>query len=182
MIKAAAVTVSDRASRGEREDRSGPILREVLEKAGIEVATQEVIPDDYEVIRGKLLELIPSHDLVVTTGGTGVGEKDFTYDATQSVIEKELPGFGEVMRTLSFSKTPLAIISRAMAGTVGKCLVLNLPGSPKGVKECLEPVLPAIQHLVDVLKQIAKDCAEDRARWEAVSQSQSGSEGSSSQA
>jgi molybdopterin adenylyltransferase len=155
-MKIGRVTISDRASAGIYEDRSGPEIARLLSealggKAEFEVA---VIPDERELIAAKLCEFADRRrcDLVVTTGGTGIGPRDVTPDATREVIEKELPGFGEAMRMQSFAKVRTAILSRATAGTRGRSLIVNLPGKPSAVRECLEILAPAIREGVAHLR------------------------------
>ena len=154
MIKIAVITVSDRCFQGEKEDKSGPAIKEIVKSLG-EVVKYRVIPDEEKLISNVLKEMIDCHkvDLVLTTGGTGLSSRDVTPEATKEVLEKEIPGFGELMRQESFKLTPLAILSRATAGTRKKSLIVNLPGSPKGAKECLEILLPALPHALDVVKQ-----------------------------
>jgi molybdopterin adenylyltransferase len=148
-MKIGRITISDRASAGIYEDRSGPeieaVLREVFGAETRFVAV--VIPDEVEMIASNLRELadMADCDLVVTTGGTGVGSRDVTPEATKTVLEKELPGFGEAMRMQSLAKVKTAILSRATAGTRGRCLIVNLPGKPSAVRECLEILAPAIR-------------------------------------
>ena len=146
-MKIGRLTVSDRASAGVYEDRSGPeiesVLREVFNGAIFESA---VVPDERELIAGALIKFADdSHcDLIVTTGGTGISARDVTPEATHIVLEKELPGFGEAMRMQSLAKVKTAILSRATAGIRGKSLIVNLPGKPSAVRECLEILAPAI--------------------------------------
>lgn len=148
-MKIGRVTISDRASAGVYEDRSGPEIESVLR--GVFGAETQflavVIPDEVELIASNLRELadVADCDLVVTTGGTGVGPRDVTPEATRAVLEKELPGFGEAMRMQSLAKVKTAILSRATAGTRGRCLIVNLPGKPSAVGECLEILAPAIR-------------------------------------
>jgi len=148
-MKIGRITISDRASAGVYEDRSGPeienVLRGVFGAETLFVAV--VIPDEVELIASNLRELADMADceLVVTTGGTGVGPRDVTPEATRAVLEKELPGFGEAMRMQSLAKVKTAILSRATAGTRGRCLIVNLPGKPSAVGECLEILAPAIR-------------------------------------
>ena len=148
-MKIGRVTVSDRASAGVYEDRSGPeierILREVFGADAQFVAV--MVPDDRAQISARLMELADAQqcDLIVTTGGTGIGPRDVTPEATREVLEKELPGFGEIMRLRSFEKVRTAILSRAVAGTRGRSLIVNLPGKPSAVAECLEILSPAIR-------------------------------------
>lgn len=150
------VTVSDRASAGVYEDRSGPEIERVLREVFGEGTAFEsvVIPDDVDLIAAALKDLadVRRCDLVVTTGGTGVGPRDLTPEATRGVLEKELPGFGEVMRQRSFEKVRTAILSRAVAGVRGACLIVNLPGKPSAVRECLEILGPAIREGVAHLR------------------------------
>jgi molybdopterin adenylyltransferase len=155
-VRIGRVTASDRASSGLYEDRSGPeierMMREVFgERAAFEA---RVVPDDLERIAAALRELADVHrcDLVVTTGGTGVGPRDVTPEATLQVLEKQLPGFGEIMRVQSFAKVRTAILSRAVAGVRGRCLIVNLPGKPSAVRECLEILGPAIREGVAHLR------------------------------
>lgn len=154
MIKIAVITVSDRCFQGEKEDKSGPAIKEIVKSLG-EVVKYRIIPDEKKLISNVLKEMIDCHkvDIVLTTGGTGLSSRDVTPEATKEVVEKEMPGFGELMRQESFKLTPLAILSRATAGTRKKSLIINLPGSPKGAKECLEILLPALPHALDVVKQ-----------------------------
>lgn len=159
--KAAVVTVSDRGSRGEREDISGPEIARILESIGIEIAARRIIPDEKEMIRQTLVELCDGDriDLVLTTGGTGVSPRDVTPDATRDVIEREIPGMAEEMRRQSGLVTPHAMISRALAGIRNKTLIINLPGSPRGARENLNVVLPALNHAIEKIQGDTRDCA-----------------------
>jgi molybdopterin adenylyltransferase len=143
------LTVSDRASVGLYEDRSGPEIEWSLTRAfGTEVVFERgIVRDERELIAARLRELVDQRhcDLVVTTGGTGVGPRDVTPEATREVLEKELPGFGEAMRMQSLARVPTAILSRATAGVRGRCLIVNLPGKPAAVRECLDVLAPAIR-------------------------------------
>ncbi|MFA6412300.1 MAG: MogA/MoaB family molybdenum cofactor biosynthesis protein [Syntrophales bacterium] len=161
MIRAAVITVSDKGSRGEREDLSGPEAVRLLEGQGIEVACTLVVPDEPDEIKAALIDCTDRQglDLIITTGGTGVTPRDVTPDATREVLEKEIPGMAEAMRRASMAKTPHAMISRALAGLRGKTLIINLPGSPKGVRENLAVVLPAIPHAVEKIQGSDTDCA-----------------------
>ncbi len=147
-MKIGRVTASDRASAGIYEDLSGPMIEQCLEDLvpGPHVFVRRLIPDDETAIAGALCALADEErcELVVTTGGTGPTERDVTPEATRQVLEKELPGFGEIMRWKSFEITPTAILSRATAGIRGRTLIVNLPGSPKAVRECLAILAPAI--------------------------------------
>jgi molybdenum cofactor synthesis domain-containing protein len=153
MIRAAVLTISDSAARGEREDLSGPAVRRRLREAGMEVCSTEVLPDDSPVIATKLRELAGSGALeaIFTTGGTGVAPRDVTPEATRLVLEKEIPGLGELMRMEGLKKTPLAPLSRSLAGTRGNTLIVNLPGSPRGAVESLDAILGLVPHIVALL-------------------------------
>ena len=150
------VTVSDRASRGEYEDLGGPAIKDYLEQVLTNpwVAVPRVIPDDQAGIESALIDLSDQEGccLVVTTGGTGPAKRDVTPEATESVCEKMMPGFGELMRQVSLTKVPTAILSRQTAGIRGKSLIVNLPGKPKAIAECLDAVFPAIPYCVDLLE------------------------------
>lgn len=160
-MKAAILTLSDKGARGERSDQSGPALLDWLAGHGVAVETTAMIPDDREQIAATLIRWADdlAVDLILTTGGTGVSPRDLTPEATLSVVERTLPGFGEVMRLRSLEKTPHAIISRAMAGIRGRSLIINLPGSPKGAVENLEAVWAAVPHAVAKLQGDPSDCA-----------------------
>ena len=155
-MKIGRVTISDRASAGIYEDRSGPEIEKVLgEVFGAETKfVVAVIPDEPERISAQLRELadLEKCDLIVTTGGTGISVRDVTPEATRAVLEKELPGFGEIMRAQSFAKVRTAVLSRATAGTRGRSLIVNLPGKPSAVRECLEILVPAIREGVAHLR------------------------------
>lgn len=159
MIKAAILTISDKGSRGEREDKSGAVIREKLGEIQAAVIAYEIIPDEREVIAHRLKGLAEGANLVLTTGGTGVSPRDVTPEATRDVIEKELPGFSEAMRAESFKITPRALGSRALSGIYKESLIINLPGSPKAVSECLDIVLKAIPHVLELIKGNVEDCA-----------------------
>lgn len=159
-MKAAILTVSDKGSRGEREDKSGEVIRKLLKRIGCTIVAYRIVPDEADVIELALREMIAIADVVVTTGGTGVSPRDVTPEATRRLIEKELPGFGEAMRVEGFRKTPHAIISRGLSGIAANgTLIINLPGSPRGVEESLSIVLPAIQHTVEIAKGKVVECA-----------------------
>lgn len=159
MITAGILTVSDKGSRGQREDLSGPVIREVLEQAGISVTSYRVIPDEKEDIRAVLREWADSGtmDVIMTTGGTGLARRDVTPEATLDVIDREVPGFTEAMRAKSLEKTPMAVLSRAVAGLRKDCLIINMPGSPKAVRECLEVVMPSVPHAVEIIKGVVTE-------------------------
>ncbi len=154
MILVAILTISDSVSRDEREDRSGPKLRERVEALGWTVSVHEVIPDERERIAARLRELADADEarIILTTGGTGVALRDVTPEAARDVIEREIPGLGEVMRAEGRLKTPLAVLSRSVAGTRGRTLIVTLPGSPKGAVESLDAVAGLLPHIVDLLE------------------------------
>ena len=161
MIKAAVLTISDKGSRGEREDKSGEGIKEKLGLIKAEVVTYEIVPDERDIISEKLRSFAESANLILTTGGTGVSPRDVTPEATKDVIERELPGFSEAMRAESFKVTPRSIGSRAVSGMYKDTLIINLPGSPKAVAECLGVVLDAIPHVIEVAKGKVSDCGKD---------------------
>ena len=150
------VTVSDRASRGEYEDKGGPAVVEYLKNVlDSPFETKAiVIPDDTETIKNSLIDLADKQSccLIITTGGTGPAVRDVTPEATEAVCEKMMPGFGELMRTVSLTKVPTAILSRQTAGIRGQTLIVNLPGSPKAIAECLDAVFPAIPYCIDLIE------------------------------
>jgi len=160
-VKAGILTLSDKGARGERTDLSGPALSEWLRSRGVETANYEMIPDEMELISAKLCEWADSGtlDIILTTGGTGVSPRDVTPEATVKVLERVIPGLGELMRFRSLSKTPSASLSRAVAGIRGKTLIINLPGSPKGAVENIEAVWDAIPHAVAKIQGDPSDCA-----------------------
>ncbi len=154
-IRVGILTVSDRASRGEYQDMSGPEVRRLVEeKLGAEVVVEEIVPDEKEQIEAVLKRWADELDLelILTTGGTGFTPRDVTPEATKAVIEKEAPGLAEAMRAASLQKTPHAMLSRAVAGIRGRTLIVNLPGSPRAARENLEVILPALPHGLDLLR------------------------------
>ncbi|SEM32257.1 molybdenum cofactor synthesis domain-containing protein [Syntrophus gentianae] len=160
-FQAGVVTVSDKGSRGEREDLSGKEVVRMLQELSILVRETVIIPDEQDQIRQTLIDLSDKKglDLIVTTGGTGVTPRDLTPDATLEVIDKALPGMAEAMRQESLKKTPHAMISRAVVGIRGQTLIINLPGSPRGVRENLAVVLPALKHALEKIKGDETECA-----------------------
>jgi molybdopterin adenylyltransferase len=156
----AIVTMSDKGSKGEREDRSGRVLRERLLREGYEVKYQGLVPDEVEAIAAELIKCAETLEvaLIVTTGGTGIAPRDVTPEATLAIIDRAVPGMAEAMRAASLATTPHAMISRAVVGIRGKTLIVNLPGSPKGALENLEVVLPALPHALNKLQGDSSDC------------------------
>lgn len=167
-LKVCILTASDSGARGEREDLSGARIREIVEAAGATVIHHAIVTDDTEVIVRELKDMADSRgaDVIFTTGGTGLSPRDNTPDATYQVIEKEVPGIAEAMRWRSLQYTPRAMLSRAAAGVRGTTLIVNMPGSPKAVEECLQAILPAIPHAIAVLRGEVHNCAADRDRPE----------------
>jgi molybdopterin adenylyltransferase len=160
MIKVAIITISDKGSRGEREDISKKAIEKALEQLKTVLVWYSIVPDEMSLIKNALIEAVETHqaDLVLTTGGTGFSKRDVTPEATRAVIEKIVPGISEIIRIESFKKTPQAILSRAIAGIRGESLIINLPGSPKGVQESLAVILEALPHGIDILKGEADEC------------------------
>ncbi|MFU8796458.1 MAG: MogA/MoaB family molybdenum cofactor biosynthesis protein [Dehalococcoidia bacterium] len=160
MIKVGILTVSDKGARGEREDLSGIAIRESLSGADYSIIDYDIVSDDRELIAERLVRWADKDaaDVILTTGGTGLTPRDVTPEATLAVVDKLVPGFAEAMRSESLKKTPMAMLSRAVVGTRGRCLIINLPGSPKAVRECLEVILPALPHAVETLRGEAGDC------------------------
>ena len=154
------LTISDKGSRGEREDTSGPQLREMLNEQGYSVVAYAVVPDEVAIIEETLRDWADELkiDLILSTGGTGVSPSDLTPEATRAVLDREIPGIGEAMRLASLQKTPNAILSRGIAGIRKQSLIINLPGSKKAARENLEAVLPALQHAIYKIKGGTKDC------------------------
>jgi molybdenum cofactor synthesis domain-containing protein len=152
-FSAGLITVSDKSSRGERADEGGRLLREIIESLGGDVRDQVVVPDEAEQIAVAIRGMADDQHLaaVFTTGGTGLAPRDVTPQATASVIDFEVPGMAEAMRAASLQKTPAAMLSRALVGVRGRTLIVNLPGNPKGVRECLEVIAPALGHAVETL-------------------------------
>lgn len=160
-MKAGILTLSDKGAKGEREDLSGPALRKWLEERGVQTSVYEMIPDEAEQISAKLMEWADTAglDIILTTGGTGVSPRDVTPDATASILDRVIPGFGELMRMRSLSKTPSACLSRAIAGIRGRTLIINLPGSPRGAVENIEAVWDAVPHAVAKIQGDQSECA-----------------------
>ena len=161
MVNFGILTISDKGALGQRSDESGKVIRDILSTLDSHVTKYEIIPDEVDVIRNKLAEWADEGqvDVIITTGGTGLSQRDVTPEATLSVVDKVAPGFAEAMRAESLKKTPYAMLSRAVVGTRGGCLIINLPGSPKAVRECLETILPALPHAIETLKGQGDECA-----------------------
>jgi len=164
MIRAAVLTVSDSASSGARADLSGPAVRERLEQLGWFVSVTEVLPDERPAIAARLAALADAGaaDAIFTTGGTGVAARDVTPEAARDVLDREIPGFGELMRARGRESTPLAMLSRSLAGTRGRVLIVTLPGSPKGAVQSLNAIVELVPHVLQLLQgQTAHTAAQD---------------------
>ena len=160
--RAVVLTVSDSASIGRREDLSGPEATQILERAGFQLGEVQIVADEREQIED-LLRMACDQDLVqlvVTTGGTGLSPRDVTPEATRSVIEREVPGMAELMRAEGLKKTPRAVLSRGIVGVRAATLIVNLPGSVKGVRESLGAIVPILGHAVEVIGQSSLNCGE----------------------
>ena len=160
MFTVGILTISDKGWSGERPDKSSEVIREILSTINVRIVNYDIVPDEKELIAKKLINWADEDalDVVLTTGGTGLSPRDVTPEATLSVVDRVVPGFVEAMRAESLKKTPMAMLSRAVAGARGKCLIINLPGSPKAVRECLEAILPALPHAVETLKGQVSEC------------------------
>ncbi len=161
MPRLAVLTVSDKGSQGQRQDESGPTIEEMLAPLGYERVRYEIVPDERDIIADRLRRWADGGDadLIVTTGGTGLAPRDVTPEATLDVVDRLVPGLAEVMRNESLKRTPMAMLSRAVAGTRCGSLIINLPGSPRAVRQCLEAVLPALPHAMEILHGQAGECA-----------------------
>jgi molybdopterin adenylyltransferase len=153
-MRAVVVTISDKGYTGEREDRSGPILAEALGRIGAQVVDRRIVPDEPDRISALLAELADRGDidLIATTGGTGIAPRDRTPEATRAVIEREVPGIAEALRFDGYRRTPLAAISRGIAGIRGQCLIVNLPGSPRAVAEGMETLGAILPHAIQMMR------------------------------
>ena len=159
MITVAVLTMSDKGSKGEREDVSGPLIQDLLKNINAEIKYYEILPDEKELIKKKLIEYSKKVDLILTTGGTGLSPRDVTPEATLEVIDRQVPGIAEAMRSEGLKKTSRAMLSRAVAGVKERSLIINLPGSPKAVKENLEIILDVIPHAIEKIKGDTSECA-----------------------
>ncbi len=157
-IRIGILTMSDKGSRGERIDESGSLIKELITELG-DVVVYEIVPDEKELIKKKLVEYSEKVDLILTTGGTGLSPRDVTPEATMEVIDRFIPGIGEAMRYEGLKKTPRAMLSRAVAGVRGKTLIINLPGSPRAVRENLEIILSVIPHAIEKIQGDPSECA-----------------------
>lgn len=153
-MKVAILTASDKGSRGEREDRSAEVIKEMISHIGGLIVAYDVVPDEKELIKAKLVEFADDKkvDLILTTGGTGLSPRDVTPEATLEVIDRLVPGIGEAIRAVGLKYTPHALLSRAVAGTRGHTLIINLPGSPQAIRENLVVILPALPHALEILQ------------------------------
>lgn len=160
-MKAAIITASTKGYRGEREDKSGPYIKKVLESAGFDVKVLKVLPDDRNILREVMKRLCDGEivDLIITTGGTGFAKDDVTPEATLDIVERQVPGIPEAMRVHSMQFTKRAMLSRAAAGIRKNTLIVNMPGNPKSIKEGLKYILPELVHGLEILQGIAKECA-----------------------
>ena len=160
MFNIGIITASDKGSRGEREDASGRLIATMLQELG-QIRSYKVVEDDAEQISREMVTMADQLgvDLILTTGGTGLGPRDVTPEATLAVVDRQVPGIAEAMRAKSLEITSRAMLSRAVAGMRNKTLIINLPGSPKGVQECLEVILPALEHGLAIMKGEASECA-----------------------
>ena len=158
-IRAGILTISDKSFRGEREDLSSQVIRELLGRLDSEIVRYDIVPDEVDIISRKLTDWADDGaiDVIVTTGGTGLSPRDVTPEATLAVVDKVVPGFGEAMRIKTLEKTPMAMLSRATAGVRRRCLIINLPGNPKAVRECLEVILPAITHAIEIITEVVTE-------------------------
>lgn len=163
-MKAAVITVSTSGYNGVRTDKSGPAARALLEEAGFEIKLTKILPDDRKILATVMQKLADGQlvDLIVTTGGTGLAKDDVTPEATLDIVERQVPGIPEAMRVYSMNYTKRAMLSRAVAGIRKETLIINLPGSPSAVEECLEFILPEVVHGVKILTGAAKECASRR--------------------
>lgn len=164
MFSVGIITASDKGSKGEREDISGMVIKEMIEKEGYQVQKYKILPDDRETLSNAMINMADDNNvnLILTTGGTGFSMRDWTPEATKDIIHREAPGIAEGMRYHSLQFTPRAMLSRGVAGIRDKTLIINLPGSPKAVKENLEFVLPSLKHGLEILLGKASECGQQQ--------------------
>ena len=162
-LKIAVITVSDKGYRGEREDRSGKYIVDYFKEKGWEISDYSIVPDEIDIIKDKLIDICDNEiaGLIITTGGTGFSARDITPEATEKVIERKVPGFSEIIRTEGQKKTPRAILSRGISGIRKRTLIVNLPGSIKGVKDSLELIYRPIPHGLDILTGRDAECGQE---------------------
>jgi len=153
-FKVGILTISDSGSIGKRKDVSGPILEKIAMANNLTISLKEIIPDDFDQIKETLIEWSDNGevDLILSTGGTGLGPRDRTPEATKLILDIEVPGIAEIMRIQSFSETPFAVLSRSISGVRSGCLIVNLPGSPSGVEQCMKIILPSINHALEMIR------------------------------
>lgn len=165
MMRVGVITVSDRVSRGEMQDIAGKKINKLIKKINGEVVEYKVIPDEESHIKKELVRMtdVLKLDLIITTGGTGLSKRDVTPEATLTIVEKEVLGISEIMRVKGFENTPHSVLSRGICGIRKESLILNLPGSPKAVEECLNIIMPSLPHAIEIIKEEAthhtKNCA-----------------------
>jgi len=162
-LKVAVITVSDKGYRGEREDRSGKYIVDYFKEKGWEVADHTIVPDEVDIIKEKMIDICDNEraGLIITTGGTGFSVRDLTPEATEKVIERKVPGFSEIIRMEGQKKTPRAILSRGISGIRKRTLIINLPGSIKGVKDSLELIYRPLPHGLDILTGRDAECGQE---------------------
>tara|TARA_Y100001968_G_scaffold281477_1_gene278745 strand:- start:226 stop:714 length:489 start_codon:yes stop_codon:yes gene_type:complete len=153
-FKVGILTISDSGSSGTRKDVSGPILEKIAVRNNIKIQLKKIIPDDFDKIQETLIEWADNGevDLILSTGGTGLGPRDRTPEATKLILDIEVPGISEIMRIQTFSETPFAVLSRSVSGVRSGCLIVNLPGSPSGVEQCMNIILPSINHALEMIR------------------------------
>lgn len=163
MFKIGIITASDKGSRGERVDRSGQLIKEIMTENNYKVMEVKILPDEMDLLANEMIEMADNkkYDLILTTGGTGFSLRDWTPEATKKVIHREVPGIPEAMRAYSMKITPKGMLSRSTAGIRNSTLIINLPGSPKAVRENLECILPALRHGLEILVGSASECGTD---------------------
>ncbi len=163
VLRVAVLTISDKSFRGEREDRSGKYILQYFKEKGWQIADYEIIPDEKDKIEKKLTDISDKGkaDLIITTGGTGLSSRDVTPEATDNIIEKKVPGFCELIRIEGQKKTPRSILSRGVSGIRKKTLIINFPGSIKGVKDSLEIIYSPLPHGIDILTGIDEECGQE---------------------